>query len=77
MNEISLLLSDLSSFSMPLERTIVYAMWYSALLWLPIRGAAAVIDHFKPGHHSLAPEELEPATAGDSYCIGKEILPPM
>ena len=77
MNGISLLMSDLSSLSMPLERTIIYALWYSTLFWLPIRGAAAMIDHFNPCHRRLAPQELSTATAADSYCIGKEILPPM
>ncbi len=77
MNTISLLMSDLSILSMSLERTIVYALWYSTLFWLPIRGAAAMIDHFNPCHRRLAAQEPATATAGGSYCIGKEILPPM
>ncbi|MCZ6755393.1 MAG: hypothetical protein O7E49_08785 [Gemmatimonadetes bacterium] len=76
MNEISLLMSDLSSLSMSLEQTIVYALWYSTLFWLPIRGAAAMIDHFNPCYRRLAAPELA-TTAADNYCIGKEILPPM
>ena len=61
-----------------LAKTVVYAMWYSAWLWLPVRGVAALIDleryHARVArfyNHSQA--RLRP----DSYRIGMNIPPPI
>ncbi len=75
MTGISELLNELSGLSMPMERTIIYALFYSTLFWLPVRGVAAMLDHWHARHHRLTPQELTSGT--DHYCIGKEILPPL
>ncbi len=76
MTGMSLFLSDLSILSLSLERTIVYALWYATLLWLPVRGAAALIDH-RNGRHQQLDVRHQMATANESYCIGMNILPPL
>lgn len=54
------LFGDVSVFSMPLERTLVYALWYATLFWLPVRGAAAVIDLLTGRHHRHQQPRLHP-----------------
>ena len=76
MTGMSLLLSDLSILSLSLERTIVYALWYATLLWLPVRGAAALIDH-RNGRHQQLDVRHQMVTANEGYCIGMNILPPL
>ncbi len=66
-----LLLGDATIFSLAMERTIVYAVWYSALFWLPVRGIAAMIDS-RRGLGFYDEAAVEPG-----YCIGMNVLPPM
>jgi len=56
-----------------LERLIIYACWYSALFWLPIRGIAAMID-CRRGIGIGVCDEVE---ADPGYRIGMDILPPL
>ncbi len=66
-----LLLGDATIFSLAMERTIVYAVWYSALFWLPVRGIAAMIDYRR------ALGVCEEVTADPAYRIGMDVVPPM
>ena len=70
---ISLLLGD-GFVVLPLEQTLVWAMFYSTLFWLPARGVAAAVDHYKGHHGGLALEDE--AAGAPCYHIGKNILPP-
>ena len=58
-----------------LAKTIVYAMWYAALFWLPVRAAAAFVDHWneRQRRHYV---QSEAALRADSYGIGMNVLPP-
>ncbi len=69
-------LSDLVVLSQPLERTIAYAVWYATLLWLPVRGLAAVLDHMR-GVHTHTIHRAQLAQTGEGYGVGMNILPPM
>ena len=70
---ISLLLGD-GFVVLPMEQTLIWALFYSTLLWLPARGVAAVVDRCR-GHDGEL--ELEEETTGDPcYHIGMRILPP-
>ncbi len=68
-----LLLGDTSIYSLPLARTIVYALWYSALFWLPARGIAAMIDC----RRGVGVGVYDEAVADPGYRIGMDIEPPM
>ena len=66
-----LLSSDLSFLALPLDRTIVYALWYSTILWLPIRLLAAVIDRRR------AITIQDEAVTDIGYRIGMDVVPPL
>ena len=66
-----LLSSDLSFLAFPLDRTIVYALWYSTILWLPIRLLAAVIDRRR------AITIQDEAVTDIGYRIGMDVVPPL
>ena len=66
-----LLLGDATILSLAVDRTIVYALWYSALFWLPVRGIAAMIDCRR------ALGVWDDMTAEPGYCVGMDVLPPM
>lgn len=67
-----LLLGDVNTIlPLFLERLIIYACWYSALFWLPIRGIAAMID-CRRGIGVCDEVEADPG-----YRIGMDILPPL
>ena len=75
MTGMSQLLDDGMFLSLPLDTTIVYALFYSTLFWLPVRGAAAMIDYWKSGE-DMVPEMLaEPEPCG--YRVGMKVLPPL
>lgn len=71
-----LLLGDITTI-LPLfvERTIIYACWYSALLWLPVRGIAAMIDCRRGEGAGVG--LCNEAIADPGYRIGMDIEPPM
>ena len=75
MTGMSQLLDDGMFFSLPLDTTIVYALFYSALFWLPVRGAAAMIDYWKSGE-DMEPEMLTEAQPC-GYRVGMKVLPPL
>ncbi len=56
-----------------LERTIIFACWYSALFWLPVRGIAALID----GRRCIGVGVCDEVEADPGYRIGMDILPPL
>ena len=66
-----LLSSDLSFLPLPLDRTIVYARWYSTMFWLPIRLLAAVIDRRR------AITIQHGAVTDIGYRIGMDVVPPL
>ncbi|MHC4080141.1 MAG: hypothetical protein ACYS15_08075 [Planctomycetota bacterium] len=70
---ISLVLGD-GVLVLPLEQTLVWALFYSTLFWLPARGVAAMVDRCR-GHHGEYILDDETAT-GSCYHLGKNILPP-
>ena len=74
MAEISLLLGDGFVF-LPVEQTMIWALFYSTLFWLPARGMAAVVDRRRGDsvRHALE-EEM---AAQPCYHIGMKILPPL
>ncbi len=65
-----MLLAD-TMVSFPLEKTLVYTLWYSALFWLPVRLVCAMIDR----HRVI----IGPIVVGDTagYCVGMNVEPPM
>ena len=75
MSGLTFVLGDLELFALPVERTLVFALWYATLLWLPVRGVAAAIDHFRGVHPHHIPVGAH--HSGDAYGIGMEVLPPM
>jgi hypothetical protein len=61
---------------LPLEQTIVWALFYSTLFWLPVRGVAAVVDRCRGRYLQL--DLLEDDAAPEPvYHLGKSILPPL
>ena len=74
MAEISLLLGD-GFVYLPLEQTMIWALFYSTLFWLPARGVAAVVDRRRGQVVELELEEE--AAARPRYHIGMKILPPL
>ena len=70
----TMVLADLAVLTQPLQRTLIYSLWYAALLWLPIRGMAAVVDRHKVRVEQLAEQ---PTARDERYHIGMPILPPM
>ena len=66
-------LPELAVLTQPIQKTLVYSLWYAALFWIPIRVFAALVDRRK-----LRIERVvdQPAT-DESYRIGMEILPPL
>ncbi len=72
-----LLLGDATTI-LPLfvERTIIYACWYSALFWLPVRGIAAMIE-CRCGVVGADAGLCNEALADPGYRIGMDIEPPM
>lgn len=69
-----MLVGETLIFSLPLEKTLVYAIWYSALFWLPVRLVCALIDR-----HRAITHFDEPMVIGESsgYRIGMDVEPPM
>ncbi len=69
-----MLLGDTTIFSLPLEKTLVYAMWYATLFWLPVRLICGLIDR-----HRIITAYAGPIAVGDTagYAIGLPIEPPM
>ncbi len=64
-----MLLAD-TMVSFPLEKTLVFTLWYSALFWLPVRLVCAMIDRHRV---------IGPIVVGDTagYCVGMNVEPPM
>ncbi len=60
--------------SFPLEKTLVYTLWYSALFWLPVRLICGLIDRHRIISHYDGPIAVCD-TSG--YAIGMPIEPPM
>ena len=60
--------------SFPLEKTLVYTLWYAALFWLPVRLISGLIDR-----HRILSHYDGPITVGNTagYAIGIPIEPPM
>ncbi len=54
----------------PVTKTLVYWLWYSALLWIPVRLVAALFDRRK-----VHIEHVQRVAADEGYCIGRPILP--
>ena len=73
MGGISLLLGD-GFVILPLEQTMIWALFYSTLFWLPARGVAAVVNRRRGEDVELELEEE--AAAQPCYHIGMKILPP-
>ncbi len=71
---ISLFLGD-GLFFLPLEQTIIWALFYSTLFWLPARGVAAVVDRCREDDAEVKPQEK--AAAEPCYHLGMRILPPL
>ena len=68
-----MLLGD-TMVSFPLEKTLVYTLWYAALFWLPVRLIGAMIDR-----HRVITHYNGPMVVGDNagYCVGMSVEPPM
>ena len=66
-------LADITVLSQPVQKTLVFALWYSALLWIPVRGMATLIDR----RRARAAQPVEQPGSDPGYRIGMEILPPM
>ncbi len=66
-----LLTSDLNFLALSIEKTIIFAIWYSTLFWLPVRFLAAVIDRRR------AVAFQNEAVPDVGYRIGMDVLPPM
>jgi hypothetical protein len=75
MNEISLLFGD-GFVILPIEQTLIWALFYSTLFWLPARGAAAVIDRCRGGHSYFYVDPEEEEAVQPVYHIGMKVLPP-
>ena len=59
--------------SFPLEKTLVYTLWYATLFWLPVRLICGLIDH-----HRIITGHAGPIVVGNTgYAIGIPIEPPM
>jgi hypothetical protein len=71
---ISLLLGA-SVLALPVEQTMVWALFYSTLFWLPVRGVAAAIDRCRDHRHMFV-ELDEEAAPQPCYHIGMKVLPP-
>lgn len=69
-----MLFGDTMIFSLPLERTLVYAMWYATMFWLPVRLICAMIDRRR-----IITDYDGPLVVGESsgYRIGMDVEPPM
>ena len=76
MYDLSTVFGDLVVLSQPVQKTLVFAVWYAALLWLPVRGVAAALDHFR-GVDDRQLRHAAVTRTGESYAIGMEVLPPM
>ncbi len=68
-----MLLGD-TMVSFPLEKTLVYTLWYAALFWLPVRLICGLIDR-----HRIITAYAGPVAIGDTsgYAIGMPVEPPM
>ncbi len=66
-----LLTSDLNLIALPLAKTMVFALWYSTMFWLPIRFLAARIDYRR------AITIQDEAVTDIGYRIGMDVVPPM
>ena len=62
---------DTTLLSLTLLKTSVYALWYSTLFWLPVRGLCALSDRWR-GVGMYGKAVAEPA-----YRVGMNVLPPM
>ncbi len=60
--------------SFPLEKTLVYTLWYATLFWLPVRLICGLIDRRRIITAYAGPVAIG-ATSG--YAIGLPIEPPM
>ena len=60
--------------SFPVEKTLVYTLWYAALFWLPVRLIAAMIDR-----HRIITAYHGPMVVGETagYCVGMSVEPPL
>ena len=60
--------------SFPLEKTLVYTLWYATLFWLPVRLICGLIDR-----HRILTAYAGPVAIGatSGYAIGMPIEPPM
>lgn len=69
-----MLFGDTMIFSVPLERTLVFGMWYATMFWLPVRLICGLIDR-----HRIITCYATPVAVGDTagYCIGMPVEPPM
>lgn len=70
---ISLLMGD-GFLVLPVEQTIVWALFYSTLFWLPARGVAAAVDR-RRGHYCEIELEEDSGTT-PCYHLGMKIMPP-
>ncbi len=55
-------------------KMLVYAMWYAALFWLPVRASAALIDRWNEHNHARQWPYYDHSAAAlraDSYRIGR------
>lgn len=76
MTGISLLLGD-GLLVQPIEQTMVWAVFYATLFWLPVRGVAAAIDRRSQGAHAYEARHRDrPAPHRPIYHLGMKILPP-
>lgn len=70
-------LGETPLLALSLERTIIYALFYAALFWLPVRGAAALLDHWRGRGEPFFDDGLAAAREeGRTYHIGMKVLPP-
>jgi hypothetical protein len=73
---ISLLLGE-GFVALPIEQTMVWAVFYATLFWLPVRGVAAVFQRRSAdaGDYKLRHQE-QLASSRPVYHVGMKILPP-
>jgi hypothetical protein len=66
-------LAEFAVLVRPINQTLVYWLWYSALLWIPVRIVAAMIDRRRNRVEQVAQE----VPADENYRVGMPILPPL
>jgi hypothetical protein len=78
MDGISLLLGD-GFVMLPFEQTMVWAVFYATLFWLPVRGVVAVFErgsNRRLGFEYEFEHEEQRASRRPDYHLGMKILPP-